>query len=114
MCMDAINGFLSIPLVTFVGGILVSTFLYWLARRDSRREAKELRRLNVMMMNAMEAMGWVKWVRDEEGNPTGRVVGASLTIGGRSSVTPTPTGINEPETRGDQDTSPTREPPDRE
>jgi hypothetical protein len=101
--MDAINSFLSIPLVQFIGGGLVSIALYWLARRDSRREAKELRRLNVMMMNAMEAMGWVKWVREEGDNPTGRTVQASVTIGGGSTVTSTPTGINESEEGEKQD-----------
>jgi hypothetical protein len=65
--MDAINSFLSIPIVQFMGGAVVSVLLYWLARWDSRREARELRRLNIMMMNAMEAAGDVKWARDEKG-----------------------------------------------
>jgi len=95
--MDAINSFLSIPVVQltagFTGGALVSALLYWVARRDSRREARELQRLSIMMMNAMEAAGWEKWVRDENGDPTGRVVELSGTIEAKSklSATATPT-----------------------
>jgi len=33
-----------------------------------------LKRLNTMMMNVMEEAGWVKWVRDENGYPTGKIV----------------------------------------
>jgi hypothetical protein len=89
--MDTINEWLSVPSVSFTVGLVVTCVFYWIARRDSRREAKELRRLNLMMMNAMEAAGWVKWARDENGDPTGRVieVPASSKIEASSSVTAT-------------------------
>jgi hypothetical protein len=64
----------------FVLGTVISFGLYWLARRDSRREARELRRLSIMMMNAMESAGWVKWARDEHGDPTGRLIEVSAGI----------------------------------
>lgn len=89
----AIDSLLSSGLAQWIGGGIVTLFFYYVAREDSRREAKELKRLNTMMMNAMEAAGWVKWVRDENGDPTGRVVELSGRIEGRSnlSATGTPT-----------------------
>jgi hypothetical protein len=83
---NTILSFLSIPVVQVCVGLLASAFFYWLARRDSRREAKELKRHSIMMMNAMEAQGWVKWVRDENGDPTGRVIEGSVHIRGRGNV----------------------------
>ena len=64
---------------------------YYAARRDASREAKELKRLNTMMMNVMEEAGWVKWVRDENGYPTGKIVELSGSIGGKSKLSATAT-----------------------
>jgi hypothetical protein len=44
-----------------------------------RREAKELRRFNMIMLHAMEDQKWVKFNRDPAGNIIGRELSATLT-----------------------------------
>lgn len=74
---------------------------WWVALRyyekagcDLAAEAKELRRLNVLMLRGLEAAGFTEFSRDDEGNfkgmvhrSSGDLVGSGATINGTGTVT---------------------------
>jgi hypothetical protein len=58
-------------LISIIASWFFSRLFYKKAGDDLRNEAKELRRLNAMILRAMEIAGWVKINRDERGEPIG-------------------------------------------
>jgi hypothetical protein len=63
---------------------VVSWIFYRLAGRDLAREAEQLRRLNIMTIDALEAARIAQVTRDATGKPTGLLytfqVGAQVTV----------------------------------
>ncbi len=55
--VDALDSLLTSGLAQWIGGGIVTLIFYFVARQDARQEAKQLKRLNMMMMNAMEGAG---------------------------------------------------------
>ena len=67
---------------------------YEKASRDLATEAKELRRLNVLMLRGLESAGFTEFSRDDEGNikgmvhrASGNLVGDGATIGVTDTIT---------------------------
>jgi hypothetical protein len=65
-------------LSSFIGAVigagitwLVAHKYYVKASEELRKEASELRKLNILMLRAMEEAGLAKFNRDENGNPVG-------------------------------------------
>jgi hypothetical protein len=67
-----------------VSGAVVSWIFYRLAGRDLAREAEQLRQLNIMTIDALEAARIAQVTRDATGKPTGLrytfQVGAQVTV----------------------------------
>lgn len=68
---------------------------YEKASRDLAAEAKELRRMNVLMLRGLESAGLTEFSRDDEGNfkgmvhrSSGDLVGSGATISGTGTDTP--------------------------
>jgi len=67
-------------------GIAIGAFITWLvakyyyerASRDLASEAKELKKLNILMLRGLEASGLVKFSRDDEGNIKGTVINGNM------------------------------------
>ena len=70
-------------------GLIVGAVITWCvahkyyvkAGEDLRKEASELRKLNVLILRGMEESGLVKFNRDENGNPVGLVIELSVSDG---------------------------------
>ena len=59
------------------------------ASEDLRKEASELRNLNVLILRGMEKAGFAKFNRDKNGNPVGLVLEISVSdTVAATSVTP--------------------------
>ncbi|WP_372723157.1 hypothetical protein [Immundisolibacter sp.] len=89
-------------LIYALAGMAVAALVtWWIARRyyekasgDLVAEAKELRRLNVLMLRALESAGITEFARDDEGNikgmvhrSSGNLVGAGTSISVSGTVT---------------------------
>lgn len=68
-------------------------YYYEKASRDLAAEAKELRRLNVLMLRALESTGATEFSRDDEGNfkglvhrSSGDLAAGAATMGGAGTV----------------------------
>lgn len=88
-------------LIYTLSGMAVGALVTWLAAvhyyekasRDLTAEAKELRRLNVLMLRGLESAGFSEFSRDDVGNikgmvhrATGNPVGEGAIIGGDGTV----------------------------
>jgi hypothetical protein len=66
-----------------VSGLLTGTltcwFFYWLSGRDLRREADDLRRLNILIVRSLQAAGIIEVTWDAQGNPLGLVYRVDVT-----------------------------------
>jgi hypothetical protein len=75
-----------ISLLIFVLGCLVTWFLsrhcYAKAAEDFKKEAKELRHLNNLMLRRMEHAGWIRLNKDEQGN----ILGSEQTVDVQSGI----------------------------
>lgn len=89
-------------LIYTLSGMAVGALVTWWAAlryyekasRDLAAEAKELRRLNVLMLRGLESAGLTEFSRDGEGNfkgmvhrATGNLVGGGASIIGNGTVT---------------------------
>lgn len=82
-------------IVGIVSGVITGTatcaFFYWLSGKDLKREANDLRRLNVLIIRALVNAGLAEVNFDGQGNPLGLVfrfeVGDGLSISDFASAT---------------------------
>jgi hypothetical protein len=90
-------------LINTLSGMAVGALITWWAARyyyekasrDLAAEAKELKRLNVLMLRALELIGPAEFARDNEGNikgmvhrASGNLVADSALISATDTVTP--------------------------
>lgn len=67
----------------FIGAVitlLAAKYYYQKASKDLETEASELKKLNILMLKAMESAGLVKFNRDENGNIKGMIIDLSSNI----------------------------------
>jgi hypothetical protein len=55
--------------VGVMGGGLISTYFSWQASKELRREANEIRKYNIMLIDFLDDAGVIDVKRDAEGNP---------------------------------------------
>lgn len=67
--MELLGGIVS-GLVT---GVITCWFFYWLAGKDLRREASDLRQLNILTIRALAHAGLAEFNFDAQGKPIGLI-----------------------------------------
>jgi Tfp pilus assembly protein PilW len=78
--VSTLIGILAGSIVTF----LVSRYYYAKATQDLIIESASLRKLNELMLRAMEQAGFAKFNRDPQGKITGMIISLSANIKGES------------------------------
>ena len=67
-----------LTIISMIIGVVITwsvTYIYYKKAGDGlRQEADAVRRLTILMIRGMEEAGWVKYNRDEQGNPVGLVL----------------------------------------
>jgi hypothetical protein len=74
-----------IAVISFLAGVLVTYCFYYQSGKDLKVETEELKRLNNLMLRAMENTGQVKLHRDASDKITGFVIELSGTVKGEAS-----------------------------
>ena len=64
-----------------ISGMLTCWFFYWLAGKDLKREAEDLRKLNILIIRALEQAGLAKVSYNTDGKPKGLVLELRANIG---------------------------------
>lgn len=71
-----------------IAGVIIGAVITWAvakryymkASKDLKKEAEDLRKLNILMIRAMEEAGLAKFNRDSNGNLIGLIFDASLSL----------------------------------
>jgi hypothetical protein len=85
-----------------IAGGFINAYFSWQSTKELRRETSNLQQLTKKLMLMMDDAGLIKVEWDKEGNPT-RIVAASATISGSSSMTVRPTVIRSNEQDDDRE-----------
>ncbi len=87
----ALKSRVSVNWVELLIGFLLGMFGGWVlslwAARDLRKEADKLRKLNLIVIRALEDQRMVKTIKDKDGNPTGIIVEGKASVAGEARVT---------------------------
>lgn len=74
----------------FITGTITCAIFYWLGGKDLRREAADLRRLNILTIQALVNAGLAEVHFDAQGNPRGLVYrfqgSGGVSVGGSANV----------------------------
>jgi hypothetical protein len=88
--------------VGVIAGGMISAYFSWRGSKELRHEASDLRQLNYQLIRFLEDAGTIKNAEWKYGKPT-RIVAASATISGSSSMTVRPTVIRSNEQDDDRE-----------